>query len=254
LSLLGEFANSVNCPVARYAETIAQGGVETERDRRIMARKSYTSEGITVSFDGVRCIHAAECVAGLPEVFDTRKRPWIQPGRSDLEAVTEVVLRCPSGALQFEREDGVREAAPDKNSIDLVADGPLYVWGDVEIKNGEGGILYEETRAALCRCGASENKPFCDNSHKEAGFSHDGSLGENRLSPEAPNGQALVIVPIQNGPLLLSGKVELRDAAGEVSYEGGKAAICRCGRSANKPFCDGGHARTGWREEGEGSI
>ncbi len=214
-----------------------------------MARKSYTSEGITVSFDGARCIHAAECVRGLPEVFDPGKRPWIQPDRSNQEAVTEVVLRCPSGALQFEREDGVREIAPDA-AIALVTDGSLYVQGDIEIKDAEGETLYEENRVALCRCGASGNKPFCDNTHKKIGFSHDGALGENHLSPEqTPNGQTLVIVSIQNGPLLFSGKVELRDAAGEVSYGGGKAALCRCGRSANKPFCDGSHARTGWRED-----
>lgn len=215
-----------------------------------MARKSYASEEITVSFDGARCIHAAECARGLPEVFDTGKRPWIQPSRSNPGAVTEVILRCPSGALKFEREDGVRETAPDENSITLVADGPLYVRGDVEIRNGEGEVLYEETRVALCRCGASGNKPFCDNSHKEIGFSHDGSLGENRLSPEEiPNGQTLAVVTTPNGPLLIGGKVELRDAAGEVSYEGVKTALCRCGRSANKPFCDGSHARTGWRED-----
>jgi len=214
-----------------------------------MARKSYTSEGITVSFDGVRCIHAAEYVRGLPEVFDTGKRPWIQPSRSEPEAVTQTVLRCPSGALQFEREDGVRETAPDENTIALVVDGPLYARGDIEIRNMEGEVLHGETRVALCRCGASGNKPFCDNTHKETGFSHDGSLGENRLSrEEIPNGRALGVVPTPNGPLLLHGKVKIRDASGEVSYEGGKAALCRCGSSGNKPFCDGSHARTGWRE------
>lgn len=215
-----------------------------------MAKKIYTSQGIAVSFAGVRCIHAAECVRGLPEVFDTGKRPWIQPDRSDPEAITEVILRCPSGALQFERADGVQETAPDENTIALVADGPLYVRGALEIRNAEGETLHRETRVALCRCGASANKPFCDNTHKEIGFRHDGSLGETRLySEESSNGHVLGMVAIPEGPLLLQGEFEVRDSADKISYRSSKAALCRCGASNNKPFCDGSHARTGWRED-----
>ncbi len=215
-----------------------------------MARKNYPAEGISVSFDPARCIHARECVTGLPDVFDPRKRPWIQPGNSDPESVTEVVLRCPSGALRFEREDGVVETPPAENVVSLVADGPLYARGDIEVRSVEGETLYQETRPALCRCGASGNKPFCDNTHLETGFSHDGSLGENHIrTEEAPVGHTLGIVPAPNGPLLVHGQVELEDAAEEVSYSGNKAALCRCGRSANKPFCDGSHARTGWRDD-----
>jgi uncharacterized Fe-S cluster protein YjdI len=82
---------------------------------RARARKAYRSEKITVSFDLQRCIHARECVRGLPEVFDTEKRPWIQPDKAEPDAITTVVLRCPSGALRLEREDGVRETPPEEN-------------------------------------------------------------------------------------------------------------------------------------------
>lgn len=217
-------------------------------DGRIVARRAYSAEGITVTFEAGRCIHAAECVRGLPEVFDVRKRPWVRPNNSDPETVARVVLRCPSGALRFERADGGGETAPAENTVALVADGPLYARGDLEIKTPEGETLYRETRAALCRCGASRNKPFCDNTHREAGFRHDGSLGHNRLSPEGDNGRALGVIPTPDGPLLLRGEVEVRAASGEAAYRGGKGALCRCGRSANKPFCDGSHARTGWRQ------
>ena len=215
-----------------------------------MARKRYPAEGITVTFDLARCIHAAECVRGLPEVFDPGERPWVRPERSDPDAVAEVVSRCPSGALKFEREDGIRESPARKNAITLAVDGPLYVRGDVVVEDSEGEVLYREVRAALCRCGASSNKPFCDNSHREIGFVHDGSLGENRLrDDETSDGGALSIIPVPNGPLLLRGEVEIGDAAGEASFDGTRVALCRCGRSANKPFCDASHARTGWREE-----
>jgi len=215
-----------------------------------MARKAYRSEKISVSFDLQRCIHARECVRGLPEVFDTEKRPWIQPDRAEPDAITTVVLRCPSGALQFEREDSDRETPPEENVIAIAENGPLYARGDIEIKSPEGDTLFRETRVALCRCGASQNKPFCDNSHKEIGFRHEGSLGENRLSSgEAANRRTLRVVPVANGPYLLRGEVEIWDAAGRSAYRGSKASLCRCGHSENKPFCDGSHARTGWRED-----
>lgn len=203
-----------------------------------------------MSFDAVRCIHARECVEGLPGVFDTGKRPWIQPGNAGPGAVAKVVLRCPSGALHFEREDGVGESPRAENAVSLVVDGPLYARGEIEVRTTEGEVLCRETRAALCRCGASGNKPFCDNTHQKTGFVHDGSLGENHLrAGDYNDGHALGIVPTPDGPLLLHGEVEIVDATGEASYRGGKAALCRCGRSANKPFCDGSHARTGWRED-----
>jgi CDGSH-type Zn-finger protein/uncharacterized Fe-S cluster protein YjdI len=215
-----------------------------------MARKAYRSERITVSFDLQRCIHAKECVRGLPEVFDFERRPWIQPERAEPDAITTVVLRCPSGALQFEREDGVRETPQEENVIAITENGPLYARGEIEIMSREGDTLFRETRVALCRCGASHNKPFCDNTHEEIGFRHEGSLGENRLSlAGATNGGVLTVVLTTNGPYRVRGEVEIRDATGQSAYRGTKALLCRCGRSENKPFCDGSHALTGWRED-----
>ncbi|MGW7094501.1 (4Fe-4S)-binding protein [Streptomyces sp. NPDC054874] len=69
-------------------------------------RKSYEGRSITVTFEAARCEHAAECVRGLPEVFDTGRRPWIRPDGADAGRVAEVVRSCPSGALKYERVDG----------------------------------------------------------------------------------------------------------------------------------------------------
>lgn len=213
-----------------------------------MTRKAYRSEKITVSFDLERCIHSRECVRGLPEVFDTKNRPWIRPDKSDPDRVAEVVMRCPTGALQFERRDGgAEEPVPKENIVAVAANGPLYVRGNIEIKDSTGAILLEDTRVALCRCGESMNKPFCDNSHKQASFRDAGILGENQLVSEpAADGQKLQIVPAVSGPLLLSGEVEIRSADGETAYRGTRTALCRCGHSANKPFCDGSHAEVMW--------
>ncbi|MGH3089098.1 MAG: CDGSH iron-sulfur domain-containing protein [Rubrobacteraceae bacterium] len=222
-----------------------------------MAAKEYRSEGITVTFDAGRCIHSEECVHGLPEVFDVGRRPWIQPKNAAPDTVSNVVMRCPTGALQFIRPDHSEEPTPEENKIILAEDGPLFIRGDVEIREFRGAeniddwraLLTHGTRVALCRCGESKNKPFCDNSHVEANFRHDGSLGEDGMKEDEDANKLLTISPSENGPLLLHGEVEVLDSKGETSYKGSKAALCRCGRSENKPFCDGTHARSGWRED-----
>lgn len=215
------------------------------------ADKRYTSDTIDVTYNVKRCIHAAECVHGLPAVFDTQARPWVQPGNADADAVAAVVLRCPTGALHFERKDGgSAETAPSENRIQIATDGPLYVHGDVTLVDGDAS--HADTRVALCRCGASSNKPFCDNSHKDAGFSDAGAVegataGGN--SAEDAAGGPLTVSQAPNGPLLLRGQFTLVSGDGETVFHGQKAALCRCGGSANKPFCDGTHSRIDFSSE-----
>lgn len=99
-----------------------------------------------------------------------------------------------------------------------------------------------------CCCGASENKPFCDNTHEGAGFRDRGAIGETRDDCEAADGP-LVVQRAPNGPLLLSGNIQLRTASGRVAWKGTKCALCRCGASKNKPFCDGAHAEAGFEAD-----
>ncbi|MBI5310889.1 MAG: (4Fe-4S)-binding protein [Actinobacteria bacterium] len=130
---------------------------------------AYTTDGVTVYYDKSRCIHSGECVRGLPQVFDTKQQPWVQPGNADAEAVAEAIHRCPSGALQYELADGPDEQPETPTRIDPQIDGPLYVRGDLRIALDEG--LLTDTRAALCRCGRSGNKPFCDKTCERSGWS-----------------------------------------------------------------------------------
>ena len=130
----------------------------------------YEAPELVVEYDVSRCIHAAKCVQGLPQVFDPDQRPWIDPERAPAEDISEVIERCPTGALRFRWRDGGREEQPAPvNTVRVEKNGPLYVKGDLEIQMPEGKSM-KETRAALCRCGHSKNKPFCDGSHKEMGF------------------------------------------------------------------------------------
>lgn len=137
--------------------------------------REYSGENITVRYDARRCIHAAECVKGLPSVFDAKARPWIQPDAADADAVADAVERCPTGALSYRRTDGGPEERPAESArATVVKDGPIYVRGRLTLHDPDGVSIPTPPRAALCRCGASKNKPFCDNSHLAIGFTDGG--------------------------------------------------------------------------------
>ena len=134
-----------------------------------MVTKDYERPEITVHWDSSRCIHTAICLRALPEVFDVRRRPWIDVSAASPEAVADAVMRCPTGALRFTAAT-ISEPAPPSTVLRPVRGGPLVVRGDVRIVDADGDVIAHETRATLCRCGNSGNQPFCDNSHREAGF------------------------------------------------------------------------------------
>ena len=210
---------------------------------------SYPGVDVTVKFDLKRCIHAAECVKGAPQVFNIDRKPWIAPDQGEADELVDVIHRCPSGALTYVRHDGgPEEPVPTSNSVDVVEDGPVYLRGDITILSSEGDLVTKTTRVALCRCGASENKPLCDGSHNKAKFEDPGAIQEVKMKPveDAAGVTALTIKLAGNGPLLLDGPVTITSADGAISADGSKAALCRCGQSANKPFCDGTHKKIGF--------
>ena len=124
-----------------------------------------------MSFDPGRCRHAAECIAGLPAVFDTGRRPWILPDRGDPEDVVRVVARCPTGALRTHpigTLDGEQPVTPTE--VTAVPGGPLLLRGDLHLTAGD--IDQHETRAAVCSCGSTANAPYCDGSGTCADWPH----------------------------------------------------------------------------------
>jgi len=131
--------------------------------------REYTGRGIRVEWYASRCIHVGECIRAMPRVFDSRRRPWVDLTFSEAEAdaVAEAVLRCPTGALHFERLDGgPQEVAAPGVRATPIPKGPLYLRGDVEIFDEAGQLIRRDTRMAICRCGKSRHQPFCDNSHR----------------------------------------------------------------------------------------
>lgn len=210
---------------------------------------TYTTDEIKVTWDKERCIHAAECVHGLPKVFDPDHKPWIKPERASVDELTEVIERCPSGALHYELEKTPKtEEAPSQNVIKLEKNGPVYIHGEVVIRDLDGNVVLEDTRVAMCRCGKSKSKPLCDNSHIDADFSADTSFNVERLKTEPVKGKGgeLSITLYENAPFLVEGNYDLvgDDTGRETCSK--KMSYCRCGGSNTKPYCDGTHKKIGF--------
>ncbi|MDW0152770.1 MAG: CDGSH iron-sulfur domain-containing protein [Nitrososphaeraceae archaeon] len=137
-------------------------------------RRNYPGKEITVHDNRKICSHAAECVNNLSSVFKLGSRPWINPDASKMNDIIDVVRRCPSGALSYSI-DGVEYRDPEEQRnpiVTVLKNGPYHITGGIEligenIQFGEGASKEHYT---LCRCGASENKPFCDGAHKSSKF------------------------------------------------------------------------------------
>jgi CDGSH-type Zn-finger protein/uncharacterized Fe-S cluster protein YjdI len=222
---------------APAAPPSAEPGVEVARGK-----------ALTVLFEGKRCIHARHCVLQAPRVFlANTPGEWIFPDEMSSEALIGVAHACPSGAIRYERHDGgPAETPPPVNVIRIRENGPLAVHAELHLA-GRTAM----TRATLCRCGASKNKPFCDGSHVAAGFQATGEPVTVDATALAQRAGALVITPRLNGPLGLTGNVEICGGTGRTVHRTTAAALCRCGGSQNKPFCDGTHARNGFTADGE---
>ena len=157
-----------------------------------MTRRIYRGTDVEVSFDGDLCIHATACVRGLPAVFDRERHPWVLADNATAEEVSAVIERCPSGALQYRRLDAaLNEPTSPVTVVTPVENGPLALRGDLVVRRGDG--THERLpRVALCRCGQSKNKPFCDNSHLEAGFEAAGATSAELLPDVADPGNPVI--------------------------------------------------------------
>jgi CDGSH-type Zn-finger protein/uncharacterized Fe-S cluster protein YjdI len=197
-----------------------------------------------IRFEAKRCIHSRNCVLTRPDVFvPNTPGDWIHPDRATEAEVTELAHLCPSGAIQAERSDGSPlEKAPRVNTVRLRENGPLAVNAPLTVNGAAQGF-----RLTLCRCGASANKPYCDGSHQAVGFLASGEV------PSAPS-EALLecngplsISPIPDGPLRVTGNLEIVSGTGKTLNRVTQCVLCRCGQSHNKPNCDGSHKAAQFR-------
>lgn len=198
--------------------------------------RTYERDAVAVDWDPSLCIHTARCIRAAPAVFDSRRKPWVDLHGGTPAEIAEAVRQCPTGALRHRSTDAALAQDAPPPALEVRPDGPLYVRGDVVL---EGAADATGSRFALCRCGATGNPPYCDNSHQAVGFV---TRGNARREPkgEAAGEQVRVRVPAEPGPYRVSG-APVVTPSGDVLDDSGKCFLCRCGRSQSKPFCDGSH-------------
>ena len=143
---------------------------EKSAERQPDQLSEYTGESITVLDNRGVCSHAGECTRGLPEVWRMGIEPWIDPDGEDKEKIIETIKKCPSGALSYAINGIVFTDFNDQPQIHVSRNGPYHVKGGVIFEGVEMGKGASLEHYALCRCGHSRNKPFCDGSHWYVGF------------------------------------------------------------------------------------
>lgn len=139
--------------------------------------KEFSKDDLTVVWKPYKCIHSENCWRGLPTVFNPKRRPWVSIDAAGSSEIVKQIEQCPSGALSYYRNKRGKEQEKTndkitemgKMKIKVFENGPYMVSGEVTIIHKDET---EETKknVALCRCGASENKPFCDGAHKKVAF------------------------------------------------------------------------------------
>ena len=137
--------------------------------------KEYSNGEITIVWKPSCCIHSTNCWKGengLMEVFNPKVKPWIDVKGASTEKIITQIKKCPSGALSFYvNNNPIKEKTMSENTkVVIAANGPILVHGNITVTHKDGREEVKENVTALCRCGESKNKPFCDGTHKTCGF------------------------------------------------------------------------------------
>jgi len=146
-----------------------EGALTADRGPGSARRETIAGEGVVMTDDTTLCVHAGFCGTRFTNAWDmmaTTADPEIR------DRVKRMVANCPSGRLEFSLRAGGEPVEPEyEPSIATVPDGPLWVRGGIAVEAPDGFTYEVRNRVTLCRCGQSKNKPFCDGTHAEAGFS-----------------------------------------------------------------------------------
>lgn len=133
--------------------------------------KEYTNDETTIVWNSEKCIHSAICVKGLPNVFQPRERPWIKIDKASTNELINQVKQCPSGALSYYMNDEKDKSTESlETKVEVLENGPLLVYGTLKVTHKDGTKETKNKTTAFCRCGASNNKPYCDGAHVKNEF------------------------------------------------------------------------------------
>ena len=166
------------------------GFISKKRQRSIPDKRDvYKGKTITIYDNRAICSHAGVCTDTLKSVWRMGIEPWIDPDGAKKQAIIDVIKKCPSGALSYDDE---HNSTDEKAKITVAKDGPFQVCGDVPFEQTAWGDGANTKRYALCRCGDSKNKPFCDGSHWYKDFQDDDTVSaEAHARPDASQTQTV---------------------------------------------------------------
>lgn len=137
----------------------------------MVKKKEYSNGEITVVWQPEICIHSAICFKGLPRVFNPRIRPWVTIEGASTEAIVNQVKACPSGALSYYiNSEGDKIEDSLETRVEVRENGPLLVHGSLKVTHKDGKEEIKNRTTAFCRCGGSNNKPYCDGTHNKNDF------------------------------------------------------------------------------------
>jgi CDGSH-type Zn-finger protein len=167
----GGSQNKPYCDGTHAKNGFNSAGADVAAKDRVITYKGQTA---TVYYNVLLCSHAAECGSRASAVFNPDQKPWVQPDNGTLEQIREVVKVCPSGALRYSEAGAAEEALVDEDvSITVEKNGPYRV-SNLPIAAGYWAQGQSDKKYVLCRCGKSQNKPFCDGTHRDEGWSDGG--------------------------------------------------------------------------------
>ncbi len=152
----------------------APPGPANAQEHRVPDRLDrYEGKDIAVVDNRGTCCHFGQCTEQLPAVFHHDGEPFVTADAAESEAIEQIVRRCPSGALGFERNGAVYEGEQREAEVFVSGNASYYVRGGIELQGERMNRGASREHYALCRCGRSKNKPFCDGTHWYVGFRDD---------------------------------------------------------------------------------
>jgi CDGSH-type Zn-finger protein/uncharacterized Fe-S cluster protein YjdI len=215
-----------------------------------MTTEVVAGKDATIHFDAKKCVHSRTCVLSHPDVFVPNVvGAWIHPNAQPVEELICIGQNCPSGAISVVRHNAAAtgfansNAHPIVNTVRVRENGPLAVEAELLIK----GQVQTNPRATLCRCGQSQNKSYCDGSHIASGFVASGEPTTASFEALVVRNGLLDVQPLPNGPLHVTGSLEVVSGTGRTCNKVSESYLCRCGHSKKKPYCDGSH-KAAWFE------
>ena len=132
--------------------------------------KQYEKGELTIFWKPKRCIHSEICWRTLPEVYKPKEKPWIQPENASITELKAQIEKCPSGALTYAIKGETKMEEVKMTECTIVENGPLLISGNLQVILADGTVETKKRSTAFCRCGASENKPYCDGTHNNINF------------------------------------------------------------------------------------